>query len=283
MTLPEPRSPVKMPGGKARLVEVIRPYLPKNPTAYHEPFVGGGAMFFRHFRHVRPAFLSDTNERLIIAYKAVRDDVDWVMRRLRLLRYERGCYQSVREEFNDKWASMPPAHVAAYFIYLSKCGMNGLYRENAAGEYNVPFGKHKNPKLCDEDNLRACSAALQGVSIECEDFEIAACRIEDRGDPRRVATYWDPVYIPEIDGKSFTRYGARGFGLADHVRLAGTMRRLDGRGISVVTSNSDTWPTRDIYRGFKMRTIVAARSIGAGADRRAPALELIIHNRRKAA
>jgi hypothetical protein len=38
----------------------------------------------------------------------------------------------------------------------------------------------------------------------------------------------------------------------------------------------------DIPSAFKMRQIVAARSIGAGADRRAPALELIIHNRRKA-
>lgn len=268
----DPRPMIKSPGGKARLADTIRPYLPKDPTAYHEPFVGGGAMFFRHFRHVRPAFLSDTNERLILTYRAVRDDVEWVMRRLHLLRYERGCYQSVREEFNEDWTSMPPAHVAAYFIYLSKCGMNGLYRENASGEYNVPFGKHKNPRICDEENLRACSAALKGVSIECEDFETAARRIEDHGDPRRVAAYLDSPYIPAVGGRSFTRYGARGFGIADHVRLADTMRRLDGHGISVVASNSDTWVTRDIYCGFKMRQIVASRSIGAGADRRAPAL-----------
>lgn len=278
MTRDVPRSFVKSCGGKVKLAALIRPYMPKNPTAYHEPCVGGGAMFFRYFRDVRPAYLSDTNERLIVTYHAVRDDVEAVICHLRSYIYNRATYLLIRRWFNGERRPVCDAERAAWFIYLSKCCINGLYRENAAGGYNVPFGQHKNPRICDEENLRACSAALQGVSIECEDFEKAFLRVESTG----AALYVDSPYIPDIDGKNFTRYGKH-FGIADHVRLSQSLRRLDGLGVRVVASNSDTWVTRDIYRGFKMRQIVASRSIGAGAARRAPALELIIHNRERAA
>ena len=67
----------------------------------------------------------------------------------------------------------------ALFIFLNKTCFNGLYRVNSKGLFNVPYNNAKNPLLCDEENLRACSEVLQNVEMrvgdykECKDFIVS--------------------------------------------------------------------------------------------------------------
>ena len=61
---------------------------------------------------------------------------------------------------------------ASRFIYLNKTGFNGLYRVNKNGQFNVPFGKYKNPNYADSNNILACSNLLQETTILNGDFEI---------------------------------------------------------------------------------------------------------------
>jgi DNA adenine methylase len=64
--------------------------IPSEFNKYHEPFVGGGAMFFHLMsdRNMRfSAYLSDINEELITAYKVVKDEVKELIQILR--KYER--------------------------------------------------------------------------------------------------------------------------------------------------------------------------------------------------
>ena len=151
---------VKYVGGKRQILAQIMPHVPASFGAYHEPFVGGGALYWHLYglgRIPKPdlngahAHLSDGNARLIRTYHAIQEDVESVIRRLADPRCVCGSveFATVRACFNASQIdrSYLNADVAAYFIYLNKCGFNGLFRENRAGEFNVSFGKSPTPPV----------------------------------------------------------------------------------------------------------------------------------------
>jgi DNA adenine methylase len=269
METKEPRPFLKWAGGKGQLLDQLRPLLPRDLTArarYFEPFAGGGALFFA--LRPRSAVLSDVNTELIDCYRAVRNQVERVIRALRAHRYDRDHYYAVR--------SMPPASLslaerAARTIYLNKTGYNGLYRVNRAGLFNVPMGRYTNPGILDASNLRACSRALRGAEVEACAFE-AVLSSAKRGD----FVYFDPPYVPASATADFTSYVPGGFGLDDQRRLAAVFTRLAAKGVHVMLSNSDTAPVRELYAGFRIDVVLAARSINSKGARRGKVGEVVV-------
>lgn len=270
-----PARPVlKWAGGKTQLLGEILRRLPETIDTYFEPFVGGGAVFFAlaaegRFRH---AVLSDLNRDLSDLYIALRDDVDGVVSELRLLegKTREEDYYGIRKLTRPK----KRAQVAARIIYLNKTGYNGLYRVNRSGQFNVPFGRYKKPKICDEPNLRAASRALKGVSIECEDFEEVCRRARSKD-----AVYFDPPYLPLSPTANFTDYHHQPFLHEEHRRLAEVVRLLRRRSVFALLSNSDTEETRRLYDGLIVERVVANRMINSKADQRGPVGELLVTNR----
>mgnify|MGYP001821380953 CR=1 FL=1 len=163
---------VKWAGGKGRLLSQLRPLLPTGVEhmRHVEPFVGGGAMFFS--RQPARAMLTDINPALVSTYAAIRDDVEGVIESLRRLasRHSKEGYYRVRERYN-RGERAPSTKRAAMFIYLNKTCFNGLHRVNRKGEFNVPVGSYKNPRILNEGALRAASAALEAAHLECTSFE----------------------------------------------------------------------------------------------------------------
>ncbi|CAN5908173.1 DNA adenine methylase [soil metagenome] len=259
---------IKWAGGKNKMLRHLEPFIPETWGTYHEPFVGGGAMFFG--LHPERAVLSDTNPELIHCYETVRDDVDGLIDELRKHHYDKGLFYAVRAQ---QPSTLTPAARAARFIYLNKTCFNGLHRVNRKGEFNVPFGAYKNPQICDEPNLRACSAALQGVTILLSPFE-AVMTCAEPGD----FVYFDPPYLPISATSSFTGYTADGFSARDHLVLRDVARELKARGVHVVISNSAPAGIVQLYAdGFEIARVGASRSINAKGDRRGKVEELIIH------
>ncbi len=264
-----PKPPVKWAGGKRKIVPLIRELMPKHYATLHEPFVGGASLFFELMpKHAR---LADINKKLILMYITIRDDVDAVIRALRPLRYNETTYYRIRER-NFEFG--PPAQRAAEFIYCNKAGFNGMYRENLSGEFNIPFGRKKNPTICDEANLRAVSHALKGVLLVAEPFERTLARAK-KGD----FVYFDPPYAPVSATSDFTGFSKEGFKGEDQKRLRDVALELKKRGVAVVISNSSAPIIRELYgrREFKIKEIKAARSINSVADRRGPVTELLIY------
>lgn len=258
---------LKWAGSKRKLVPALLPHFAANFGTYHEPFLGGGAMFFA----LRPAsaVLSDVNERLVRTFVAIRDDVEAVIGLLATYPNEQEFFVQTRKVDID---SQSDAEVAAWFVYLNKTCFNGLYRVNASNRFNVPFGDNPTANVCDERNLRACSAALQGVDIRNDDF----AKVLDRAQPGDVV-YFDPPYVPASATSSFTAYSAGGFTAADQFRLRDVARELKVRGVHVVISNSDTPEVRGLYAdGFTIATVEAARNINATVSGRGKVSELII-------
>ena len=258
-------------GGKQRMVPELLARVPKGFRRYHEPFLGGGALFF--VLKPKKALLSDINPDLVYTYRAVKDNVERVILLLRKLVAERekqdhlAHYLKVRKQERSR---LTECAIAARMIYLNKTCFNGLWRVNKKGEFNVPMGRSKSPPaICDEENLRACSAALQGAEIICTSFQSVLYRNMGRGD----FAYFDPPYIPvnaEGATPSFTAYAKEGFGPDDQKRLVEVMKilryELHAR---VLLSNAGSEKVRELYAGFKIEEVGMRRNInsnGAGRD-----------------
>lgn len=268
---PTPIRPVlKWVGGKSRSLPHILGEFPETIGTYYEPFIGGAAVFFAlaATKRFKRAVLSDRNPALIDVYRALKKDPNTVIRVLQKYRYERDEYYRIR--------ALDPNELdlherAARVIYLNKTGYNGLYRVNSRGEFNVPFGRYKNPKFCDEATLRTAARALKNVHLHVDDFETTS------GDARRGdAVYFDPPYHPLSSTANFTAYHKVQFGEKEHERLGKVFSKLAARGVAVVLSNSDTPFTRRVFSGFPMKKIAVSRPINSKASGRGEVLEILV-------
>jgi len=248
--------------------------MPAHFRAYHEPFLGGGALFFGLYRAeaVNHAFLSDSNAELIDAYIAIRDHADEVIARLARYPHDEAFYYDLRAQ--DPWQLALPER-AARMIYLNKTGYNGLYRVNRQGKFNVPFGRYKSPRYLDPDNLKAVSRALQTATIRRMRFEEAV------GDAQPDDwVYFDPPYAPLSSTAHFTAYQADGFSAQDQARLRDVCLELSDAGVWIMVSNSDTDLIRELYARppFRIHAVKARRNINSKAAGRGKIQELIITN-----
>lgn len=288
----EPVRPfLKWAGGKQALAPLLAPLFPSlERRTYREPFLGGGAMFF----HLRPrhAVLSDALADLIVTYEVVRDAPRELLALLGQLEREHSDarFYEVREAFNEgrpaarrgaagKGARSGEARRerAAWLLYLNRTCYNGLFRTNQAGEFNVPVGRYRDPRIADAERILAASRALAGpppAELRHAPFDVSLADAA-RGD----FVYLDPPYVPLSPTSSFSAYADGAFGPGDQARLAACFRELDDRGCLLALSNSDTPAVRQLYRGFEITEVDAPRSISARGSARGSAPEVLVRNR----
>ncbi len=292
---------LKWAGGKRQLLPLLSRYYPSQFDHYREPFLGSGAVFFdlhaRGLLEGRRATLTDSNPDLIACYAAVRDDVEHVIDELSRLARDhdrRGpahYYEVRNERFNPQRRALAnPADGGAYtpalaaiFIYLNRTCYNGLFRLNAAGEFNVPAGRYAKPRICDADNLRRVAAALRqsGVALEHRPFTRA---IEKPGASDFL--YFDPPYAPVSATARFTGYTSAGFTHGDQEHLRNVLIALAERGCRIIMSNSTAPEITELYAnnkevataGFRCHTVPARRAINSTATRRGMVNEYLITN-----
>ncbi len=267
----EARPFIKWAGGKRQLLDELTRGLPKFDN-YHEPFLGGAALFFRLEAEgkINRAYLSDLNEELINTYSVVKNDVFGLMSKLSAPIYANNetAYYKIR-------GSKPTSKIerAARFIYLNKTAFNGLYRVNSKGGFNVPFGRYPNPKILDNENLMLAHRALQKDELYSGDFTIVLKNAK-RGD----LVYFDPPYFPISKTANFTGYTADGFFEDEQEKLMRTFKALDSKGCYVLLSNSHSDYIADLYAEFEPEIVNAARMINCKGDRRGKIKELIVRN-----
>ena len=264
---------VKWAGGKSRLLGELLARVPRDIGTYAEPFAGGAALFFalasersRGMRKFKRAVLADRNEELVALYTAIRDDVSAVIEALGAYRHDRDLFYTVRAQSTQ---GMSDVERAARFMFLNRTCFNGLWRVNSGGKFNVPFGKYKNPRILDEDGLRAASRALAGVDVVSRDFAEVTGTLG-----KKDFVYLDPPYVPLSRTASFTAYAKDGFTPHDQARLADELHALKRRGARAMLSNADTPTTRDLYEGHALHVVRAPRSISCDGATRGDAGEL---------
>ncbi len=268
---------LKWAGGKTYLLPKLRLYFPHDFETYFEPFLGGGAAFF----DLRPksAILSDSNEDLVTAYQTVRRDVESLIQALTELAAEyrkapKEKYYEVRDG-NDP-AGLDAVSRTARLIFLNKTCYNGLYRVNAQGRFNVPFGNYRNPTICDAIALRATSEALQSAVIRAMDYR-QALNLVGPGD----FIYLDPPYHPVSKTASFTRYTKEAFGANEQLELASELAKLKARvDCRILLSNANVSHIRSTYQrlGFEIALVKAPRMISCKPETRGKIIELLVRN-----
>ena len=262
---------VKAAGGKTKLAPEILVRVP-DFRFYHEPFLGGGAVFLALTRGKTHggiwAFLGDANEELMNAYCVVKESAQKLGERLLQFKHSKEDYYAVRaKEETD------PLGRAARFVYLNKTCFNGLYRVNSAGKFNVPFGKYDSPKFAEPSLLLAWQEILQGAELHSKDFgdSIAAAASGD-------FIYCDPPYLPRSKSAEFTSYTAAGFSLKDHERLAETLAEASKRGVKFLCSQGDGDVVRSLYKNFSIEAVSVRHSVAARGAARVKVGEVLIAN-----
>ena len=259
-TITVPAKPIlKWAGGKTQLLGDLLPKVPSSYGKYIEPFLGGGAMFFA----LQPerAVIADSNPELINLYRQVAYHVDNVI-------YQLKKYENTQEMFyvvrGQDWTMLPEAEAAARTIFLNKTCFNGLYRVNKKGQFNVPFGKYKNPKICDEDGLKAASVALRKAEIVCGDYLLILEHYAQPGD----FVFLDPPYLPISEYSDFKRYTNEQFYEEDHVELAKMVKSLHERGCYIILTNSNHPLVHELYAPFTIEVIQTKRHISCNSSTR---------------
>ncbi len=263
---------IKWVGGKSRLLDELIARLPEKFGHYHEPFIGGAALFFA----IQPqqATLSDINPELINTYSIVANDVNGLIKDLRRHKYEEEYFYRVRDvDRSSLYARWSKVKKASRFIYLNKTCFNGLYRENSSGKFNVPFGRYSDPRICDAVNLQACSTALKSAQLLNTGFETVLERAR-KGD----FVYFDPPYVPVSATSNFTAYSKNEFGAEQQLKLLEVCQKLDRKGVKLMLSNSAAPLVYELYRDFKIDQVFAPRAINSKGDRRGKIAEVIVRN-----
>ena len=268
-------------------------------TRYVEPFGGGGSVFFyiKQMYPIREFHIGDVNPDLVNTYIIIRDKLDAAIHSLQAVAEEylpldhadrAAVFYRIRDEYNSTAGCLSAKRItaarvqrAAQTIFLNRTCFNGLYRVNSQGRYNVPHGRYKTPPICNEDNLRSASRALQGVNVSCGSYETVEPHVDARS-----FVYFDPPYRPLPNTPSFTAYvKTASFGDEEQVALAAFYSTLHRKGALLMLSNSDPHVTDgadnffdDLYGDFDIRRVVANRSINSDADKRGAITEILVTN-----
>lgn len=265
---------LKWAGGKRRLIPEILALFPPDyrKRTYHEPFLGGGAVFFK----IRPKLgtINDINPRLMNFYKVVRDNPEELIEMASQYPYDEETYYKLRDRFNHPGLSN--IEKASLLLYLNKTAYNGLYRVNSKGEFNVPFGRYRNPTIVPKQRIRTASKILKNVKILCADFSYIK-NYANKGE----LCYLDPPYQPVSSTANFTSYSLDGFDFSDQIRLRDACVELHDKKVYFVLSNGYAKKIIDIYKEinpFRMEIVKARRAISSKASTRGPVNEILVTN-----
>ena len=291
---------IKWVGGKGQLLSQLEAALPRDlheeEFTYVEPFVGGGAMLFfmlQTFPNIKRVAINDINKNLTEAYLNIKQDPEGLIYRLKHIEQQylnikaeddrKNFYLEMRNRFNEE--NLSSIDKTALLIFLNRTCFNGLYRENAKGKFNVPFGRYANPTICNEDVIYADSELLNHFDVQIfnGDFKETAKAIDKTG---LTFFYFDPPYRPLSATSSFNNYVKEGFNDDSQRDLADFCRMLDRKdNVLWMISNADCSaknPTdtffEDIYEGFNIQRVYASRMVNANASKRGKLTELLISN-----
>lgn len=275
-----PKPFVKWAGGKQRIIEKLKLFLPEENsyTQYIEPFVGGGSMFYNIKQ--KNSILNDYNEELINTYDQIKNNVENLISELDKLENSEEKFYEIRNIDRNpiEYACLTQVEKAARFIYLNKTGYNGLYRVNKNGEFNTPYGHNPNAMFKIFELLETNSKFYNKLNVRL--FNGDYQKVLKYADSETFV-YFDPPYDPISKTSNFTSYTNNGFGKNEQIRLKENIDYLTNNGVKVMLSNSDTEFIRELYSNnekYHISTIDVYRNIASKTESRKTINELVITN-----
>ena len=272
---------IKWVGGKRGLLKQLLPLFPKEFKNYHEPFLGGGAVFFELYSlgylKDKKIYLSDINSELINTYNVVKDNPIDLISNLEIYKekHSKDFYYETRAlDRENGFLKTSELERATRFIYLNKTCFNGLYRVNKKGFFNTPIGSYKNPNIADKDTILSASNALQNAIITNQSF-VKVIEDSDKDD----LVYFDPPYYPLNVTSSFTAYDSNCFLDNEQFELFEAFEILADKKTKVLHSNSDSSFIKDLYNKYDTSIVTANRFINSNSSGRGKINEVLIRSK----
>ncbi len=272
---------IKWVGGKRGLLKQILDKLPKKFENYHEPFLGGGALFFelysRELLRDKQIFLSDINSELINAYNVIKNNPLELIDNLEEYKekHNKEFYYKIRElDRQSDFQNLPDIKRATRFIYLNKTCFNGLYRVNKKGYFNTPIGSYKNPNIADRETILNASEALQNAIITNKSFNDVLNHVNTND-----LVYFDPPYYPLTQTANFTAYDENLFLDEKQRELFDIFEELHKKECFILHSNSDTDFIKELYQEHNIEFVQASRFINSKSSGRGKINEVLIKNK----
>jgi DNA adenine methylase len=163
---------------------------------------------------------------------------------------------------------------------MNKTCFNGLFRFNQKGEFNVPAGRYKNPKILDESNLLNVSKLLSIAEIRNAGFETIENEVKENS-----FVYFDPPYRPISKTSTFTAYSKHKFEDDEQRQLTALFHSLNKKGIKQMLRNSDPKNNDpednffdELYAVYHISRIPARRMINSDASKRNAINEIVVTN-----
>lgn len=266
----------KWVGSKRTYVDTIKGLMPSAYNTYHEPFFGGGSLYFD--LEPRLALISDANKHSINFIKALAAAPNDLIDQLSVTigHYNsvskperRRLFEAARAGYNQRNAqgwTLIHLELAAAFYGLVRGAFNGMWRVNAKGEFNNPFGDGK-PLLFDADHFRSASKLLARTTIRNVDFGVA---IGDAGEGDFV--FVDPPYFETWNG-----YVAGGtFGVPEHYRLRRVCGEAVKRGAKVMVAVGDHPYLRSLYKGWRLVEMERNQQMSGKAEGRKRERDIVL-------
>lgn len=220
-------------GGKGKLIPHYS--FPRSYNEYVEPFFGGGAVFW----HLQPVHskINDINEEIILLYKLVRDNPDFLISECSKYELEwlssneedrKKYYYRLRKEY---WLYDTLSTEAISLLYfLMKTSFNGVWQlcKESNGRFGTPVGlTNKKGRVINPELILQHSRMLENADITCGQYD--AINVNPKS-----FVFCDPPYRD-----SFADYGT-GFSDDDHIRLIEWCRRHAANGSEVWLCNRDS-------------------------------------------
>lgn len=236
--------------------------------------------------NIKRAVINDINPKLTACYQVIKDKPQELINSLSHIQEayyglpdeatKKEFFLAKRKAFNGR---LDKLEMVTLFIFLNRTCFNGLYRENKAGDFNVPFGKYAAPTICDEDTILSDSELLQRVEILTGDYRQTLDCAEGN-----TLFYFDPPYRPLSDTSSFNDYTKQPFNDEAQVQLKEFCDQVSQQGYSFMLSNSDCMGKGgdpffdDLYADYPIERVWAKRSVNANASKRGKLTEIVVRN-----
>lgn len=278
---------LKWAGGKQRLTSTLLQYAPKHVNSIYSHFLGAGSFELALSERfpLSKVYAYDINKPLILTWDVIKNgDINGLIAKIEDLKVcfdvDKQVYYEVREKFNNLIANSETViysknsiiDLAAMFIFLNRCGYNGMYRVNSKGAFNVPVGKHKGVYLPSKQHLQNIKAVLQRWDIQSCDF-LKTTTSPNEGD----LVYHDPPHFGTFDGYSKDQWKENQDSLLVFRQV---YEYWSSRGVNIMHSNADCGVVRSVFEGFYITPMSAKTSLGCKQGSRGSRAEVLITNYR---
>ena len=250
-------SPIRWAGSKKKvLVEMLNAFKP-NRENYIECFLGSGVVLINVLKknntlNYKNFYVNDINPHIINFYKLLQNNPHHIIKQIGELvevyndydmSKKEEYYYELRMQFNEE---KDLDNKSILFYFLMKAGFNGVYRENKAGKFNVPFGR-KEKIVVNDDYLMELSKLIQPVNFYNLDYKTFLKKMKEDGKIDNSFMYFDPPYLPD-DSLVSQKQELYTKDIFDHKLFVKIITELKGKYLMI--SMSDSKQADEIYGKF---------------------------------